>query len=151
MTIAPADILARRVALGWSVVKLSLAVQVSAALLRRMEAGGRPLSETTLGRIERALDSGHEELIRRGEIPRVGAAILLPATLRAARALIEWTRFRLAHEAKVDIVTIGNYERNIGQPRVATLARLRKTLESAGVIFVEENGEGPGVRLRKAK
>jgi hypothetical protein len=23
-------------------------------------------------------------------------------------------------------------------------------LESAGVIFVEENGEGPGVRLRKA-
>jgi hypothetical protein len=22
-------------------------------------------------------------------------------------------------------------------------------LESAGVIFVEENGEGPGVRLRK--
>jgi hypothetical protein len=23
-------------------------------------------------------------------------------------------------------------------------------LESAGVIFVDENGEGPGVRLRKA-
>jgi hypothetical protein len=23
------------------------------------------------------------------------------------------------------------------------------TLESAGVIFIEENGEGPGVRLRK--
>ena len=25
----------------------------------------------------------------------------------------------------------------------------RRALESAGVIFVEENGEGPGVRLRK--
>jgi hypothetical protein len=28
--------------------------------------------------------------------------------------------------------------------------RVRAALESAGVIFVEENGEGPGVRLRKA-
>jgi hypothetical protein len=26
---------------------------------------------------------------------------------------------------------------------------VRERLESAGVIFVEENGEGPGVRLRK--
>jgi hypothetical protein len=26
---------------------------------------------------------------------------------------------------------------------------IRAALESAGVIFVEENGEGPGVRLRK--
>jgi len=29
--------------------------------------------------------------------------------------------------------------------------RAMGALESAGVIFVEENGEGPGVRLRKAK
>jgi hypothetical protein len=28
-------------------------------------------------------------------------------------------------------------------------ARERRALELAGVIFVEENGEGPGVRLRK--
>ena len=27
---------------------------------------------------------------------------------------------------------------------------VRESLESAGVIFVEENGKGPGVRLRKA-
>jgi hypothetical protein len=27
----------------------------------------------------------------------------------------------------------------------------RAALELAGVIFVEENGEGPGVRLRKTK
>jgi hypothetical protein len=29
-------------------------------------------------------------------------------------------------------------------------AAIRTALESAGVIFVDENGEGPGVRLRKA-
>jgi len=31
------------------------------------------------------------------------------------------------------------------------IAAIRAALESAGVIFVEENGEGPGVRLRKGK
>jgi hypothetical protein len=30
------------------------------------------------------------------------------------------------------------------------LGLVRESLESAGVVFVEENGEGPGVRLRKA-
>jgi hypothetical protein len=30
------------------------------------------------------------------------------------------------------------------------LGLVGESLESAGVIFVEENGEGPGVRLRKA-
>jgi hypothetical protein len=29
--------------------------------------------------------------------------------------------------------------------------RVRAALESAGVIFVEENGEGPGVRLKKGE
>jgi hypothetical protein len=33
----------------------------------------------------------------------------------------------------------------------ANAASVRAALESAGVIFVEENGEGPGVRLRKEK
>jgi hypothetical protein len=29
--------------------------------------------------------------------------------------------------------------------------KIRAAIEAAGVIFVEENGEGPGVRLRKAR
>lgn len=32
---------------------------------------------------------------------------------------------------------------------IANQAALRAALEAAGVIFVPENGEGPGVRLRK--
>lgn len=31
----------------------------------------------------------------------------------------------------------------------STLAAIRTALENAGVIFIDENGEGPGVRLRK--
>jgi hypothetical protein len=34
-------------------------------------------------------------------------------------------------------------------PRNATEEVIRRALESAGAIFVDENGEGPGVRLRK--
>lgn len=30
-----------------------------------------------------------------------------------------------------------------------TVAALQSTLEAAGAIFIDENGEGPGVRLRK--
>jgi hypothetical protein len=33
----------------------------------------------------------------------------------------------------------------------ATAAKVRAALEAACVIFVAENGEGPGARLRKAK
>ena len=33
--------------------------------------------------------------------------------------------------------------------RHATLAVLRRTFELAGVEFIDENGGGPGVRLRK--
>ena len=29
------------------------------------------------------------------------------------------------------------------------LAAIKRTLEEAGIIFIAENGEGPGVRLKK--
>lgn len=32
-----------------------------------------------------------------------------------------------------------------------SISAIRKALEKAGVIFVESNGEGPGVRLKKVK
>ena len=33
----------------------------------------------------------------------------------------------------------------------ATTEKVRTALESAGVIFIDQNGDGPGVRLRKQK
>jgi len=47
-------------------------------------------------------------------------------------------------------VTIRNFENEQTQPRVTTLVAMRAALEAAGVEFIEENGGGPGVRLRKA-
>ena len=54
----------------------------------------------------------------------------------------------LAELAGVSPDTIARLER--GDPlKERTVAAVRAALESAGVILVDENGEGPGVRLRK--
>ena len=68
---------------------------------------------------------------------------------RAARALLNWSQQDLAGEASVGIVTVHQLEVGISQPRRATLEVIRRALESAGVEFIDENGGGPGVRLRK--
>jgi len=56
----------------------------------------------------------------------------------------------LAKLVDVSPNTIARLERGEDM-RDSTLAAIRGALERAGVIFVEENGEGPGVRLKKAK
>jgi len=59
---------------------------------------------------------------------------------------------KLAHVSGVSVETIKRLERMSGElttTRVATVQALQDALEAAGVIFVGENGEGPGVRLRK--
>jgi len=57
----------------------------------------------------------------------------------------------LAAMAGISKTGLINIESGQADPKVSTLEAIRRALESAGVIFVEENGEGPGVRLRKAK
>jgi hypothetical protein len=80
-----------------------------------------------------------------------GVFVITPAQCRAARALIEWSREDLAAAAKVAARTVVDFERGARNPIHSTMAAIRAALEAAGVIFVEENGEGPGVRLRKAR
>jgi len=67
---------------------------------------------------------------------------------QAARALIGWSQSDLAEKIGVASLTVKRLEG--GQAVSDDLrARAQATLEAAGVIFVEENGDGPGVRLRK--
>jgi len=70
---------------------------------------------------------------------------------RAARGLIGWSQAQLAEASKVSPATIANFESTKRQPISNNLAALRSALELAGVIFLDENGEGAGVRLRKEK
>jgi transcriptional regulator with XRE-family HTH domain len=70
--------------------------------------------------------------------------------LRAARGLLGWSQSKLAARAGLSLPTVKRVETDLG-PRVSEEARnkLQRALESAGVEFIDENGGGPGVRLRK--
>ncbi|WP_244436220.1 hypothetical protein [Sinorhizobium fredii] len=46
-------------------------------------------------------------------------------------------------------MSVKNIERGVTDSRMSTMQAIRSALEAAGVIFIDENGEGPGVRLRK--
>ncbi len=67
---------------------------------------------------------------------------------RAARGLLAWSQQDLAEKAGVGIVTIHQLEAGTSQPRRATVDVVKRALESAGVEFIDENGGGPGVRLK---
>jgi predicted transcriptional regulator len=76
--------------------------------------------------------------------------MVTPEQCRAARGLLDWSQAKLAQQAGVGIVTIRQLEAGVHVPRRATVDVIRRALESAGVEFIDENdGGGPGVRLRK--
>lgn len=64
--------------------------------------------------------------------------------------MLAMKREDLAAESKVAHSTLADFETGRRQPHPRTLAAIRAALESAGVEFIEENGGGPGVRLRKS-
>ena len=76
---------------------------------------------------------------------------LAVAQLRAARALIRWSALDLAKASKVGVATIRRVAVVDGEIPVtlANEAALRQALEAAGVEFIDANGGGAGVRLRK--
>ena len=68
---------------------------------------------------------------------------------RAARGFLGWSQQDLADHAGLGIVTVRNFELDVHEPRRATLEVIRRALETAGIDLIDENGGGPGVRLRK--
>ncbi|WP_265517915.1 helix-turn-helix domain-containing protein [Nitratireductor luteus] len=74
---------------------------------------------------------------------------IYPEQIRAARALINWSREDLANASGVTVRTLARIEGAQTVPRQTTLGALSAALEAAGVEFTPENGGGPGVRLAK--
>jgi transcriptional regulator with XRE-family HTH domain len=68
---------------------------------------------------------------------------------RAARGLLDWSQAELADKAAVGIVTVRQFEAGLHEPRRATLDVIKRAFESAGVEFIDQNGGGPGLRLKK--
>jgi len=66
-----------------------------------------------------------------------------------ARAALGWGVRDLAAAAKVSVDTVARFERGEAL-RERTVEDIRRALETAGVEFIDENGGGPGVRLKKS-
>ena len=76
---------------------------------------------------------------------------LRPSQLKAARQLLGWSKIKLALQSGVGSFVIDKFERGKRTLPPSSLDALRSALEGAGGVLVEESGEGPCVRLRKAK
>jgi hypothetical protein len=76
---------------------------------------------------------------------------LTGAQIRAARALIRWRAEDLARASAVGVATIRRAELSDQQTSMTKPndMAIRRALETAGIEFIDENGGGPGVRLRK--
>ena len=73
------------------------------------------------------------------------------AQIRAARGLLRWTQATLAHRAALSTVTLNMIENESVRPRDSTLAAIRAALESGGVEFLYDDGEGIGVKFAPSR
>ena len=73
--------------------------------------------------------------------------------IRAARALLRWSAAELASRSNLSWRTIQRMEAAEIVPSGLSknLDLVQRTLEEAGIIFIDEDDEGPGVRLRKIR
>ena len=67
---------------------------------------------------------------------------------RAARALLNWTQEELAVRAGVSRSTVRGFESGQHELQRASAAMIRMALEQAGVILIEADEQGAGVRLQ---
>ena len=74
------------------------------------------------------------------------------AQIRAARGLVEWSQTQLAEASGLALSTIRRMEVAGGtlKSSVENVLKVQRALEGASVIFIDEDEEGPGVRLRKS-
>jgi transcriptional regulator with XRE-family HTH domain len=76
---------------------------------------------------------------------------LISEQIKMARAALGWSIEQLADRTEVSSRTIKRIEAQSGSPAAtaANLRLIRTTLEDAGIEFIGDATEGPGVRLWK--
>jgi transcriptional regulator with XRE-family HTH domain len=76
--------------------------------------------------------------------------MIYPLQIRAARALLSLGQEELASLASVSVITLKRLEAARSEIRgsAQTYSKLQRALEGAGIIFIDQDGAGPGVRLR---
>ncbi len=70
--------------------------------------------------------------------------------IRGGRAMLRWSAKKLSEMSGVSLPTIQRMEgaRGLLRSSVESVLKIQQALEEAGVIFIDADEEGPGVRLR---
>jgi ribosome-binding protein aMBF1 (putative translation factor) len=147
----PAQSRAARALLHWSQLQLANAAKISEGTLRNFEAGRSVPIANTLHALRAALEAAGVKFTNGGEPGIKLRKSISGAQIRAGRLLLQWSPEGLAERAKVSVKIIKRSEAAEGKPmvRMGHGVAIRYALERAGVVFVDENGQGPGVRLSK--
>lgn len=66
--------------------------------------------------------------------------MITPSQLRAARALLDWSRAECAEKVGISPETVKNIEQEKFEPSAATLEKILKTFASFGVDFFTQHG-----------
>ncbi len=76
--------------------------------------------------------------------------MIISEQLRAARGLVGWSQSALAEASGLALSTIKRMEGERGPLRssAGNVLKVQQALEDAGVIFIDADKEGPGVRLK---
>jgi ribosome-binding protein aMBF1 (putative translation factor) len=76
---------------------------------------------------------------------------LLPSQVRAARGMLDWSMVDLSKAARISVSMVQRFESS-SVPLVSEdiVALMQDALETEGVRFLRDDGNGPGVRCRSA-
>ena len=79
--------------------------------------------------------------------------MITSAQIRAARALLDWSRQTLSGRSGVGISALMRLESAIGIPNgnIKTFEAVQNAFEEAGIQFIGTPDDGPGVRLFNKK
>jgi predicted transcriptional regulator len=77
--------------------------------------------------------------------------LISASQIKAGRALIDWSQTDLSEKSGLALATIKRMEKlGPGRSAHSNVEAVKNALEAAGVIFIDANGDGAGVRLRGA-
>ena len=70
--------------------------------------------------------------------------------IRGARAMLRWSAKQLSEGSGVSLPTVQRMEGERGPLRssAGNVLKVQQALEDAGVVFIDADKEGPGVRLK---
>jgi hypothetical protein len=105
-------------------------------------------------RAEAAQGRAHEAPSKFGAQPQEAedrvAAPIAPVQCWIARTALQWSVTRLARAAGLSWNSVAYFERG-DTIKASTVEVIQRTLEKAGIIFIDASDGGPGARLRKRR